>query len=140
MTPATEAPRLIDEFRAEVRLRELSCAPHVEECFMFGDLEWTPQGPDVLERARRDPALLAFGRTRYVALARIAGEIRYFAAPVQPGTDFAKHVAVCADKLDLEREGHEAGVVDSVPTAVDLVDAYLRGDALSKITVHRKIG
>ncbi len=131
--------RLVDEFEAAVR-RGRPLPGLIETCLMFGDLEWPPQGPDVIARTERDPALIVTGYSRYVALSRICGEVRYFAAPVPEGTqpwsrsgeDPARIIAVAR-----EPEVHERGVLSSVADAVVFTAEYLEGAHLVDIALAR---
>ena len=136
-------PRLIDEFRAEALARGIAIRGEVEECGMFGDLEWPPNGADTGEmwpRCERDPAFTVTGYSRWLAFARICGEIRYYAAPFPGGTrdwwwDGSDPARVAA--VEAEPDESEMAILASVADAVTLTAAYLDGAALREIGVPR---
>jgi hypothetical protein len=136
-------PRLIDEFRAEALARGIAIRGEVEECGMFGDLEWPPNGADTGEmwaRCERDPAFTITGYSRWLAFARICGEIRYYAAvlPVGgmtlsgSGVDLARVAAA-----DAESDDSELAILASVGDAVTLTVEYFDGKPLREIGVPR---
>lgn len=135
--------RLMDEFRAEALARGAALPAEPEACLVFGDLEWEPNGGGTEEfwaARERDPAFTVTGYSRWVALARILGEIRFYAAPIpagapawyRSGEDAARAVAV-----DAEPDESELAVLPGVSEAVTLTLDYLAGTPLRAVRVPR---
>jgi hypothetical protein len=138
--------RLVDEFRADALARGLAVPGEVGVSVTFADLEWEPFGAegesldDTLAARERDPAFTVTGYSRWVAFARIRGEIRYWAAPIPEGApawwwtgeDPARRAAV-----EAEPEQCELAVLGSVADAVTLTAEYLGGAPLGEIRVAR---
>lgn len=82
-----EHRRLLDEFQLELQAQGIATLGEIKPCGVFGDLVWSPYGDirNLSERAGTDPAFTITAYTRYVALARLVGEIRFFAAPIAEG-------------------------------------------------------
>ena len=94
----------------------------------------------VLERSERDPAFVVKRRLRWVALARINGEIRYYAGPIPPGSDAARGAgSVHVDPDEHESQPWELGVLECVEDAVTQVAEYLADAELSLIDVPRTL-
>lgn len=137
-----EHRRLLDEFQLELQAQGLATPGEIEICLLFGDLVWRPCGDasDLFERAKADPAFKITAYTRYVALARLVGEIRYFAAPIPVGApswwwngqDPGRVAAVKA-----EPDIHEMAILQSVTDAVRFTRSYLTGTPLDAIDVVR---
>lgn len=145
MTPRDGAipARLVDEFRAEALARGVALPADPEESLVFGDLEWEPNGADSEDfwpARERDPAFTVTGWSRWVAFARILGEIRFYAAPIpagappwyRTGEDPARTAAV-----DAEPDESELAVLSTVADAVTLTVEYLGGTPLRDVGVPR---
>ena len=136
-------PRLIDEFRAEALARGIPIRGEVEEAGIFGDLEWPPNGADTGEmwaRCEHDPAFTITGYSRWLAFARICGEIRYYAASFPEGTrewwwDGSDPARIAA--IEAESDHCELAILTSVADAVTLTYKYLGGTPLQEIAVPR---
>jgi hypothetical protein len=138
----TERRRLLDEFHLELQAQRIAMPGEIEICGMFGDLMWSPLGEPggVFERAKADPAFLVRGYTRYVALARIVDEMRFFAGRIPPGAppwwwsgqDPARVAAV-----EAEPDCYEMGVLARVADVVRFTHSYLTGTVLEAVDVIR---
>jgi hypothetical protein len=110
----------------------------------FADLEWRPNGDgpdDFIQRWERDPAFTVKGYTRWVAFARICGEIRVYAGPLPQGAwpwYWSGEDPERAAAVDAEPESSEMGVLMSVEDAVKLTFEYLGGTPLEEIGVSRR--
>jgi hypothetical protein len=134
--------RLVDEFRAELRRRDAPLPGTLEICGVFCDLLWEPCGRgDLLARTEREPAFVLTAYARFLALARVFGEIRYYAAPIPEGApswwwsgeDPARVDAVKAE----QQPGHELGILHDVADAVTFAIEYLGGSSFRTIQVRR---
>ena len=130
--------RLLDEFRTE--LRGVPEPGTIEVVGTFGDLLWSrPLSAEYLQALTdSDPAFIVWGRTRYVALGRIQGQLRCFAGRIDRNTDFAKRPGVDVDRLAQEPDAHELSVFETVSDAFAFTREYLGGKALEDIAVIRK--
>jgi hypothetical protein len=133
--------RFVDDFRAHLEATGLPLPGELQECLMFGDLEWPPNsigGEDVLARIVREPAFTVSGHTRWLAFARICNEIRYYAAPLPTGaTAWRASDPERRAAIDAEPDEYELGIVPSVADAVALALEYLGGPTLASISVPR---
>ena len=114
----------------------------VQDVGLFADLAWPPCGDSeyVLSRRTADPAFTITGYTRYVALACIIDEIRFFAGRIEPGTPSWWWSGERPDQvaaINAESEDYELAVLESVSDAVTFTLAYLGGTALRDIDVIR---
>jgi hypothetical protein len=141
MPTMTERRRLLDEFHLELQAQGIATPGEIEICGMFGDLMSGPLGgPGVFERAQADPAFQVTSYTRYVVLARIVDEIRFFAARIPPGTrpwwwsgqDPARVAAV-----EAEPDCYEMGVLAGIADAIRFMHSYLTGTALEAVDLVR---
>jgi hypothetical protein len=114
----------------------------LKECGIFCDLLWSPcgDGEHVTSRATEDPAFTVTGYTRWVALACMLDEIRFYAACLSPGSaswcwtgEQPNRVAA----IEAESEDSELAVFESVADAVTFSVNYLGGAALRDIDVVR---
>ena len=94
----------------------------------------------MLERAKADPAFTITAYTRYVALARVVDEIRFFAAPIPVGApswwwndQFPDRVRAVTAEPDI----HEMAILETVADAVRFTLRYLAGTSLDAIDVVR---
>jgi hypothetical protein len=133
--------RLVDEFEVELARRSLAVPGELEICGVFGDLLWPPCGNrDWHSRVDVDPAFTLTGYSRWVALARIDNEIRFYAAPLPEGfgpwwwsgEDPARVAAVKA-----EPDVCELASFGTIGDAVSFAVAYLRGVSFERIDVVR---
>jgi hypothetical protein len=135
-------PALLDELRGELAARGLQIPGEVEICGGFADFGFWPREyelEEVVVREHLDPAFKVVGYSRYVVLARIAGEIRCYAAPIPPPmavpwyrSDPARMAA-----MEAEVERRWLGMLTSVADAVTLTCAYLGGASIEEIAVTR---
>lgn len=137
-----EQRRLLDEFHLELGARGLAASGKIEMCGCFGDLMWPPYGDRdyVISRVTVDPAFMITSYARYVALARILDEIRFFAARIEPGApswwwsgEDPNRVAA----VQAESEQYEMAILLSVTDAVRFTHSYLSGASLDAIDVVR---
>jgi hypothetical protein len=87
-----------------------------------------------------DPAFTITGDTRYVALAWIIDEIRFFAGRIEPGTPRWWWSGERSDQvaaINAESEDYELAIFESVSDAVTFTLAYLGGSSLHDISVVR---
>ena len=133
--------RLVDEFRAVSSQLNVVVPGELSICQSFADFEWSPNecttSEEFFARIDREPAFTVKGSMRWLAFARIQGEIRYYAAPLFQGgagywSDPERRTA-----LDAERDYSELAVLANVVDAVHLSVAYLGGAALETIPVPR---
>lgn len=85
----------------------------------------------------RDPAFTIVGHTRYVALARILDEIRFFAGRVEPLTPPWWSGSARAAEVSAESEEHELAIFETIGDAVLFSVRYLSGTALREIEIPR---
>jgi hypothetical protein len=137
---------LLYEFEAELARRAIPPPGSCEICFVFGDLMWPSSGSDSLSRAEEapdfsrfeeDPAFTLTAYSRWMALARINGEIRFYAAPLPKeapaiGKDPARRAAA-----EAEPPGFDLAIFGTVSDAVSFAVAYLGGAPLGTIEVAR---
>ena len=60
----------------------------IAECAVFGDLTWPPSADsaeDLIAQVNNDPHMTITGYSRWVALGRIVGELRFYAARIPEG-------------------------------------------------------
>jgi hypothetical protein len=132
--------RLVDAFQAEAARRGVQVPGRLTVIGSFGDLFGPPCGDFayVASRDTDDPAFKIGGHTRYIALARILDEIRFFAARIEPLTppwwwsNPARAAAVSA-----ESEEYELAIFETVADAVVFSVRYLAGMALRDIDIVR---
>lgn len=137
------AGKLLDECRAEFDDHDLPLPGELKEVGVMGDLAWTPPSGrkfDFAYFSNEDPAILVDGYSRYVVFWRIEGEIRYYAAPIEPHTrDWYQSgedpLRIAA--ADTETDYHEMAILASVKDAVRLTMEYLNGKPLADIQVSR---
>lgn len=144
--------RLLDEFRTEWSQGSSAPSAELRECCVFVDLMWTPLGHEDAEasdpraraeafdaRAKADPAFTVEGYSRYLALARICQEIRYYAGPHLVYADvWSRADPQRREVIRLEEDKHEIGILPTVMDAVRFTEQYLVGRALREIDVARK--
>lgn len=143
VTTSSTTGRFVDEFRSHLELRGLRLDAQLEECPMFGDLEWSPKEADVdsvVARTQRDPAFTLVSGTRWIALARINAELRYHAGPIPVGGD----ACLSADPhrrtaIDLEADCRELGVLPDVESCVAFMAAFFDGSPLEDIPIARAV-
>lgn len=138
---------LAKEFDEAVIGRRLVIAGQARIVGMFLELMWDPfhelaavirsAGASAAVQAmmEKDPAFVVEGVSRFVALARLGGEIRYFAAPIPKGTRGAERAAA----IEEEPERSEIGVLASVEDAVSFVNEYLLGGTFEQLSVKRRV-
>jgi hypothetical protein len=140
-----EHRRLLDEFHWELQAQGIAAPGKIEICVTFGDLMWPPCGEaggmrDMLERAKADPAFTITAYTRYVALARVVDEIRFFAAPIAAGAPSWWWNGQAPDRVaavKAEPDIHEMAILKRVTDAVRFTQRYLAGTSLDAIDVVR---
>lgn len=138
---------LAKEFDDAVIARRIVIAGKARLVGMFLELMWDPfhelavvirsAGASAAVQAmmEKDPAFVVEGVTRFVALARLGGEIRYFAAPIPKGTRADPDRAAAIEE---EVERSESGVLASADDAVTFVYEYLLGATFEQVSVKRK--
>jgi hypothetical protein len=142
-TRNTDSGLFIDEFRAELKSRELSLPGELEEAGGFCDLAWRPPSGkrfDVGHYITEDPAIVVIGYSRWVAFWRIEGEIRYYAARNPPGAQpwyWSGENPARVAAVDAESDYYEIAILRSVQDAVLLTTEYLSGKSLADIEVTR---
>jgi len=130
--------RFVDEFQAELAQCDLPLPASLEICGIFGDLLWPP-APD-FAFLLSDPAFTLTGYSRGMALARIHGDIRFFAGPLPEGgfpwwwsgENPARRAAV-----EAEPWACELGILETVGDAVSFAIRYLSGTDLGRIEIVR---
>lgn len=137
-----EPRTLLDEFNLELRARGLAAPGQIEMCGWFGDLMWTPCGDldYVKSLPKVDPAFTITSYARYVALARIVDEIRFFAARIAPGVPPWWWSGEDPDRVtavQAESPHHEMAILESVADAVRFTHSYLSGTSLAAVDVVR---
>jgi len=131
--------RLIDEFRSSFSGVQ-GQSVEIEEVGAFLDLIWPPCGntPVVIERSMNDPAFEVSGYSRYVAFARVFGEIRFYASPIEPFTrDWYRTDKERTRAVDDEPDATEIGILRSVADAVAITESYIAGSSFGTIDVPR---
>jgi hypothetical protein len=106
---------------------------------LFADLLWPPMpsDPEEFDASLEDePAFLALSAARYVALHRISGEIRYFAAPIASESGWA--ATGPRSPGDSDDEPYEMGVLASAEDAAEFFWQYHLGTPLAEIQVPRQ--
>jgi hypothetical protein len=134
--------RLLDRFQAELDRRGEPMPGELEDVGVFADLMWPPCGDSeyAMSRLIEDPAFTITGYTRYVALACVFDEVRFFAAPIEPGSPdwwWSGERSEQAAAIDAESDEHEMAIFGSVNDAVTFVLAYLGGTSLRDVDVPR---
>ena len=134
--------RLVDQFRAEIVRRGVPMPGELEEIGAFADLLWPPfgDGAYVTSRVTEDPAFTLKSRTRYVALAWIIDEIRFFAARIEPGSpswwwsgERPEQVAA----IESESEDHELAIFATIADVLTFTIRYLDRAPLNEVEVAR---
>jgi hypothetical protein len=136
---------LFEQFRNRVATLGIDLYAEYKSCGIFGDLEWTPKGPRGLEayqqRIDREPAFTVEGHSRWLAFARICGDVRYFAGPLPAGTDpWRQRDEAGRRAIEAESDSYEIGVLNGIDDAVRFAAAYLGGAAFEQIGVPRRCG
>jgi len=133
---------LLDEFNLELRVRGMAAPGKIDICGCFGDLMWTPHGDldHVKSLPMVDPAFTITSYTRYVALARIVDEIRFFATRIEPGAPSWWWSGEDPDRVtavQAESPHYEMAILESVADAVRFTHSFLSGTSLAAIDVVR---
>ena len=135
--------KLVDEFSLEWNRTEAAKACVIDVHGVFGDLLWPPGGDsaeDVFARAEADPAFTITAFSRWVALARIFDEIRFYAAPIPEGATpwwWTGERPARVDAIKAEPDEYELGSFATVSNAVAFTSAYLTGSRLHAIATER---
>jgi hypothetical protein len=133
-----ESPRLIDRFREELAQRGVEAPGEVRECGMFLDIYWPPCGDAeyLMSRVKVDPSFTIKGYTRYVAIARVLDEIRFFAARIDVG-EVAGADRERVSAVERETDEHEMAIFETISDAVTFTLSYLGGASLRDVPVRR---
>jgi hypothetical protein len=134
--------RLVDQIRAEIARRGVPVPGVLEEVGAFADLSWPPcgDGANIMSRVTEDPAFTITSRTRYVALAWIIDEIRFYAARIEPGAPSWRWSGERPDQvaaIEAESEDYGLAIFATVEDAVTFTVWYLGGAPLHEIGVAR---
>jgi len=132
----------VDEFKIELQTRGVSMPGELLECGLFEDLMWSPCGDSdyVISHHTMDPAFTITAYTRWVALARILDEIRFYAAPIPEGAPSWWWSGEDPDRVAAvraEADEYEIAIFNSVSEAVTFTLSYLAGAPFGAIEVVR---
>ena len=134
--------RLVDQFRAEIARLGVPMPGELEEIGAFADLLWPPFGDGAYVRSRvtEDPAFTIKSRTRYVVLAWIIDEIRFYAARIEPGSPSWWWSGERPEQLaaiEAESDDREMAIFATIADAATFTIRYLGGEPLREIGVAR---